>query len=119
MATCKDCLHCEACTSMLEAMGYTVDGAGLDADKRCNTFKQRAGVIIALTMEQWEIVRHWLQYGTDYHRAKVKEWLAVCDDKQMGGRIAAQHEKAAAEAEAVHKIIEEAINEENKETAER
>ena len=38
MATCKDCLHCEACTTMLEAMGYTVDGDGLDADQRCNTF---------------------------------------------------------------------------------
>lgn len=38
MATCKDCLHCEACTSMLRAMGYTVDGDGQDADKRCDTF---------------------------------------------------------------------------------
>lgn len=38
MATCKDCLHCEACTSMLEAMGYTVDMYSLDADKRCPEF---------------------------------------------------------------------------------
>lgn len=66
-------------------------------------------VTITLTMEQWDTVRHWLQYGTDYHRAKVKEWLAVCNDKQMGGRIAAQHEKAAAEAEAVYKIVDAAL----------
>lgn len=46
MATCKDCLHCEACTSMLEAMGYTVDGDGLDADKRCSTFASKSALDI-------------------------------------------------------------------------
>lgn len=39
--TCKDCLHYEACTHMLEAMGYTVDGDGADADKWCNDFADR------------------------------------------------------------------------------
>lgn len=39
MATCKDCLHWEACVSLLESMGHTVDGDALDADKRCNTFE--------------------------------------------------------------------------------
>lgn len=38
MATCKDCLHYEACVEMLRAMGYTVDGDGLDADKKCDIF---------------------------------------------------------------------------------
>lgn len=41
MATCKDCLHDEACRSMLRSMGYTVDGDGVDADKRCGDFKWR------------------------------------------------------------------------------
>lgn len=50
MATCKDCLHCAACTSMLEAMGYTVDGDGLDADKRCDTFASDTVLL--------ELVRH-------------------------------------------------------------
>lgn len=48
MATCKDCLHYEACASMLRAMGYTVDGDGLDADKRCDTFTSRAAMDIML-----------------------------------------------------------------------
>lgn len=39
--TCKDCLHYNACKSLLEAMGYTVDGDGVDADKRCDTFEDR------------------------------------------------------------------------------
>lgn len=40
--TCKDCLHCEACTDMLENLGYTVDGDGCDADKRCKCFADRS-----------------------------------------------------------------------------
>lgn len=42
MATCKDCLHCKACTEMLKALGYTVDGDGKDADKRCPEFQNAA-----------------------------------------------------------------------------
>lgn len=42
MATCKDCLHFKACANMLRAMGYTVDGDGLDADKRCEDFAPTA-----------------------------------------------------------------------------
>ncbi len=41
MATCRDCLHDEACRSLLTAMGYTVDGDGNEADKRCGTFKAK------------------------------------------------------------------------------
>lgn len=37
--TCKDCVHYIACKSMLEAMGYTVDGDGKNADQRCDTFE--------------------------------------------------------------------------------
>lgn len=32
---------------------------------------------ITLTWEQWESMRYWLQYGTDYHMAKRAEWLAA------------------------------------------
>lgn len=42
MATCKDCVHWEACVDLLRNMGYTVDGDGCDADKRCKTFKDRS-----------------------------------------------------------------------------
>ena len=45
MATCKDCLHCEACSSMLKDLGYTVDGDGLDADKRCATFTSNTALL--------------------------------------------------------------------------
>lgn len=95
MATCKDCLHCEACTDLLESMGYTVDGDGQDADKLCDQFqpKQQGGIAVALTPEQWQTVLHWLQYGADYHDAKRHEWLAGCHDKKMGAEKAAEHER--------------------------
>ena len=41
MATCRDCLHDDACRSLLTAMGYAVDGDGNDADERCDTFKTK------------------------------------------------------------------------------
>lgn len=63
-------------------------------------------ITITLTMEQWQTVRHWLKSGTDYHRAKKYEFLAYCKDKPTAAQLAAQHEKAAAEAEALRKIIE-------------
>lgn len=42
MATCKECVHWEACVDLLQSMGYTVDGDGCDADNRCKTFKDRS-----------------------------------------------------------------------------
>ena len=44
--TCKDCLHYEACKSLLEAMWYTVDGDGENADKRCDTFTDRSRYVV-------------------------------------------------------------------------
>lgn len=41
MATCKNCLHNDACVDMLQALGFTVDGAGCLADKRCRIFKDK------------------------------------------------------------------------------
>jgi hypothetical protein len=70
-------------------------------------------VAITMTMGQWQTVLHWLQYGADYHHAKMHEWRAVCHDKEMGAAKAAQHEKEAAEAAALHKIIEQAIVEDS------
>lgn len=66
-------------------------------------------VAVALTMEEWGTVLHWLQYGADYHHAKMHEWLAGCHDKQMGAAKAARHEKESKEAAALHKFIEENI----------
>ena len=40
--TCKECLHCEACTDMIEALGYTVGGDGFNAEKRCKCFTARS-----------------------------------------------------------------------------
>lgn len=77
--------------------------AALAAEKEYNP---QEPVAVALTLEEWETVRHWLQYGADYHNAKMQEWLAVCNDKKMGAAHAARHEKAAAQAEAVRKIID-------------
>lgn len=64
---------------------------------------------IALTLEQWQTVLHWLQYGADYHHAKMYEWRAVCHDKEMGAAKAAQHEKESKEAADLHKFIEETL----------
>lgn len=63
-------------------------------------------VAITLTMEQWQIMLAWLQYGTDYHRCKMHEWLANCSDKRAGSAKAREHEIAAAEAEQLYKLIE-------------
>lgn len=40
--TCKDCLHCEACTDMIESLGYTVGGDGFNAEVRCKCFSDRS-----------------------------------------------------------------------------
>ena len=64
---------------------------------------------IALTLAEWDTVLHWLEYGTDYHRAKMHECLAVYDDKRAGAAKAAEHEKAATVADNLRKIIEETL----------
>ena len=38
--TCKDCIHYEACKSMCEAFGFTVDGDGEAASERCERFEK-------------------------------------------------------------------------------
>lgn len=38
--TCKDCIHYEACKSMCEAFGFTVDGDGEAASERCEQFEK-------------------------------------------------------------------------------
>ena len=38
--TCKDCIHYEACKSMCEAFGFTIDGAGEAASERCEQFEK-------------------------------------------------------------------------------
>ncbi len=47
MATCKDCLHCEACKSIFEAVGYTVNGECVveGAEKRCDQFADKSRFI--------------------------------------------------------------------------
>lgn len=40
--TCKDCLHREACTDVIESLGYTVGGDVFNAEKRCKCFTNRS-----------------------------------------------------------------------------
>jgi len=70
------------------------------------TYNPQEPVAVTLTREEWQGVLHWLQYGVDYHSCKKYEWLANCADKRMAGEKAAEHEKAAAEAELLCKIIQ-------------
>ena len=44
--TCKDCLHYEACESMLRAIGCPFDGECADADERCDTFADRSRYVV-------------------------------------------------------------------------
>lgn len=64
---------------------------------------------IALSLEEWDTVLHWLKYGADYHDAKMHEWLASCQDVKMARAKAAEHQKAAAVADNLYKIIEETL----------
>lgn len=66
-------------------------------------------ITITLTWEQWGIVLHWLQYGKNYHDAEKWEWLAACADRQLAAEMAAIHERNAAIAGALHKIIEDIL----------
>lgn len=67
-------------------------------------------VAITLTMELWQTVQSWLQYGADYHMTKRAEVLANCKDHRLAAQLVAAHESAAAEAENVRKIIEDALH---------
>ena len=77
------------------------------------TYNPAEPVAITLTMEQWQTVRHWLQYCADYHKCKKAEVLANCKDHHTAAQLVAGHETAAAQAETVCKIIETAIMEDS------
>ena len=67
-------------------------------------------VSVTMTMEQWETVQQFLQFGENYHKTKMCEWTTTsCKDRKMCERNAAQNKAAAAEAESLRKIIEAAI----------
>lgn len=68
--TCKDCLHIEACISMLQYFGFTVDGDGKDADKRCKEFQSAADVVDKKTHEE---VCKQIMWERDVAIAQLKE----------------------------------------------
>lgn len=68
--TCKDCLHYEACKSMLEALGYTVNGDGVEADERCDQFEKA---------DKWISVKDQLP--------KVFQSVIVCRKKSDGSTV--------------------------------
>ena len=80
---------------------------------REKTYNPAEPVTITLSMEQWQTVLHWLQYGADYHNAKRQESLANCKDGHLAAKWAAIHEKAEASAKEVCKIIDQAIMEDS------
>lgn len=61
---------------------------------------------VALTLEEWDTVLHWLDYGASYNNAKKCEWRANCVDKRLADQIVAEHEAAEAKARNLHKTIE-------------
>jgi hypothetical protein len=75
----------------------------------CSPYGPHDLLTITLPMEDWGTVQHYLQYGKDYHTAKKWEWLTNCKDKRMATETAAGHERAAAEAERLCKIIEDVL----------
>lgn len=91
MATCKDCLHCEACTSMLEAMGYIVDGDGIKADERCKQFEHR-GKYAEVVHARWEFAG--VSAGRKIYRCTncktliygQGDYCQVCGAKMDGGQ---------------------------------
>ena len=66
-------------------------------------------VTITMTREQWDTVAGWLEYGTDYHHAKMTQWLACCKDKDMAGQKAAEHQREMEKAKNLHQIVETAL----------
>lgn len=66
-------------------------------------------VAITLTVREWETVRHWLEYGGDYHAAKKWECLGNIHDQALAHKMAADHEKEGAKAERLAKIIEDTL----------
>lgn len=67
-------------------------------------------VAVALTMELWQTVQSWLQYGADYHMAKRAEVLANCKDHRLAAQLVAEHETAGAKAAHARKIIEDTLH---------
>lgn len=63
-------------------------------------------ITITMTREQWDTVLHWLQYGANYHHAKMTEWLCVCVDRRMAEQIAGQHRQQMERAEMLYKIMD-------------
>lgn len=61
---------------------------------------------ITMSLEEWETVLHWLDYGASYNNAKRWEWRANCKDKRLAAKIVAEHEAAEAKARHLHKTIE-------------
>lgn len=90
----------------VDVMENEPDSALSKALNEATDYNDQPGVKIAMTMEQWQTVQRWLQYGIDYHMAKKAEVLANCKDHHMAAKLVAGHETAAAQAETVWKIIE-------------
>ena len=44
MATCKDCIHCDACRAIFEQTGYTVNGKSVidGAENRCEQYEDKS-----------------------------------------------------------------------------
>ena len=75
--TCKECFHYEACKTMLESMGYIVDGEGEYASLVCNEFHAATDVVEVVRCKDcknWE--DGWLGYCTKCHAAM--DYNAFC-----------------------------------------
>ena len=72
------------------------------AEKEYNPAEPEA---ITLTAKEWNIVLHWLEYGTDYHMARKAEVLANCKDHRLAANMVETHENLAAKAETICKAI--------------
>lgn len=60
---------------MLESMGYTVDGDGLDADKRCDDFA---------TLDSLRPQGEWLEFPEDWRRQIVGSKCSLCGFAHFG-----------------------------------
>ena len=75
----------------------------MEAEKE---YSPQEKIIITMTREQWDTVLQWLEYGADYHHAKMTECLYVCADKRMAREIAGNHQRSMERAESLCKIVE-------------
>ena len=71
---------------------------------------QQKTVAVTLTLEEWETVLHWLDYGGGYHNAKKWEWQAYCKDKRLAAEIVAEHQAAEAKVKRLRKFIEDTLH---------